>query len=306
MSVAVPVKDRRDQMLRCLDALLAQDHGSYEVLVLDNESTDGTPQACAERAAAADVPVRVETVPGSVGHVRNVGAQLARGEFVAFTDSDCVPAPGWLSAAVRALHADSGLGVVCGRTEPEEEIDRPWPATIEVTEFTKRFESCNLVFRREALLASDGFDERVGHFWEDTAAGFALLRTGWRAAYVDEAVVRHDVTYPGFLWQMRRARKNSHAVAVLRRYPELRRELFWGRIFLRPRSAKFDAFVAGLVVAPWWWPALVLGLPYMWFRRPRRLDPGHLWHDVVEGYLYDGAVLAGLVEGSVVHRRVLL
>src|SRR5689334_9060571 len=43
VTVAVPVKDRRVQMLRCIDALLAQDHPSFEILVLDNESTDGTP-----------------------------------------------------------------------------------------------------------------------------------------------------------------------------------------------------------------------------------------------------------------------
>src|SRR2546426_3416157 len=133
-------------MLRCLDALLAQDHPSYEILVLDNESSDGTAEACRERAAGSPCPVRVEVVPGSVGHVRNRAGEMARGEFVAFTDSDCVAAPGWLSAAAAALRADPGLGVVCGRTEPEEPIDRPWPATIEVTELTKRFESCNLVF----------------------------------------------------------------------------------------------------------------------------------------------------------------
>src|SRR5919197_4377844 len=42
VTVAIPVKDRRERMLRCLDAVLAQDHPSYEVLVLDNGSTDGT------------------------------------------------------------------------------------------------------------------------------------------------------------------------------------------------------------------------------------------------------------------------
>ena len=54
-------------MLRCLDALLQQDHPSFEVLVLDNGSSDGTPEACAERAATSDVPVRVEVLSGTVG-----------------------------------------------------------------------------------------------------------------------------------------------------------------------------------------------------------------------------------------------
>ena len=60
--MVVAVKDRRERMLRCLDALLAQDHPSYEILVADNGSSDGTPQACLQRAAQATVPVRVERV----------------------------------------------------------------------------------------------------------------------------------------------------------------------------------------------------------------------------------------------------
>jgi glycosyltransferase involved in cell wall biosynthesis len=305
-TIAVPVKNRREQMLRCLDALLAQDHPSYEVLVLDNQSTDGTAEACLAHAATSSVPVRVEVVPGSLGHVRNRGGELARGTFVAFTDSDCAPAPSWLSAGTRALRADPRLGVICGRTEPDEPIDRPWPHTTEITEFTKRFEACNVIYRREALVASDGFEEQLAFMWEDAAAGYAVLRQGWRAAFVEDAVVRHDVTYPGFRFHVTRARMHANAPGLLRRYPELRRELFWGRIFMRSRNARFVAFLAGMALAPWWRPALLLALPYAWLRAPRRLALGHLWHHGVEGFLYDGAIFVGLVQGSVIHRRLLL
>src|SRR4051812_7054651 len=97
VTVVVPVKDRRDSMLCCLDALLAQDHSSYEILVLDNDSTDGTAEACRARGATANVPLRVEVVRGRLGHVRNRGGALGGGRIIAFTDSDCVPAPDWLS-----------------------------------------------------------------------------------------------------------------------------------------------------------------------------------------------------------------
>src|SRR5687767_2499 len=130
ITVAVPVKDRRDRMLRCLDALLAQDHPSYEVLVVDNGSSDGTPEACRQRGAAARPPVRVETIEGTLGHVRNRSAEMARGRLIAFTDSDCLPAPGWLSAAAAALDADDGLGFVCGMTLPEHPHRRPWAHTV--------------------------------------------------------------------------------------------------------------------------------------------------------------------------------
>src|SRR4051794_12613762 len=198
-------------MLRCLDALLAQDHPNYEILVLDNESSDGTPDACRERAAGANVPVRVVTMPGVLGEIRNRAAsELVESEFLAFTDSDCLPTPGWLSAGAAELRADTGLGVLAGKTLPEETPVQGWPATIEVTEWTGRFEGCNLIFRTKALRESDGFDEDVGHYWEDTAAGYALMRNGWRTGFAPDAVVHHDVTYPGFWWHVKRVGKNAH------------------------------------------------------------------------------------------------
>ncbi len=305
VTVCVPVKDRRERMLRCLEALLAQDHPSYEVLVLDNGSTDGTAEACRERAASASVPVRVEVVHGAVGAVRNAGARHARGAIVAYTDSDCVADPGWLSAgAVR--FSDPAVGVVTGRTLPElpGPYDR-WPATIEVTGPTGRFESCNLFLRREPFLQTPGFDEEVGHFWEDTPAGWGLVFAGWRAEYEDAALVRHDVTYPGFAWHLRRARKYGGAAAAVRRYPRLRDELLWHRYFLRRRNAAFAAAVAGVLLTPLDRRALALAAPYAWARRPHAPTPAAL-RSSAENVAFDAAVLTGMLEGSLRWRRLVL
>jgi glycosyltransferase involved in cell wall biosynthesis len=305
VTVCIPVKDRRERMLRCLDALLAQDHPAYEVLVLDNGSSDGTAQACRARAASAPVPVRVEVVHGSVGHVRNVGASLARGGVVAYTDSDCMPDPGWLSAGVRPF-VDPGVGVVTGRTLPEVPGPyEPWQATIEVTGQTWRFESCNLFFRREPFVATPGFDEEVGHFWEDTPAGWGMVFEGWGAAYEDDALVHHDVTYPGFAWHLRRGRKYGNAAAAIRRYPQLRDEMLWARYFLRPRSAAATAAVAGVLLSAVDRRALALAAPYAWTRFPRRPR----WPVVRasgQHVLFDLAILSGMIEGSVRWRRLVL
>ena len=305
VTVCVPVKDRRERMLRCMDALLALDHPSYEVLVLDNGSSDGTAEACRERGASADVPVRVEVVPGSVGRVRNVGARLARGAIVAYTDSDCMPDAGWLSAGVPRFE-DPAVGVVTGRTLPE--VPGPyeaWHATIEVTGQTWRFESCNLFLRREPFLETEGFDEEVGHFWEDTPAGWGMVFAGWRAEYEDGALVHHDVTYPGFGWYLRRGRKYGQAAAAIRRYPRLREELLWGRYFLRPRNAAVVAAVSGVLLSTVDRRALALAAPYAYMRFPRRP-----WWPVVrssgEHVLFDLAILSGMVEGSVRWRRLVL
>jgi cellulose synthase/poly-beta-1,6-N-acetylglucosamine synthase-like glycosyltransferase len=292
-------------MLRCLDALLTLDYPDYEVLVLDNESSDGTAAACRERGAGSEVPVRVEVVAGSVGHLRNRAGELADGELIAFTDSDCIPQVAWLREAVRPF-ADPGIGVVQGKTLPDPAEERSgWDATIEVTAYSGRFESCNLVVRRDAFVESDGFDERVGHFWEDTAAGWALLRRGWRAAFAPGAVVYHDVTRPPFAWWLDRAERYGNVCSVVARYPELRRELLWGRYFVRGRDAALVLALAGGAAALQNRRALALAIPYAWIRRPQPLTPRGV-AAMAKPLAFDLAALASLARSSIRYKALVL
>jgi cellulose synthase/poly-beta-1,6-N-acetylglucosamine synthase-like glycosyltransferase len=300
VTVIVPVKNRRDQMLRCLDALLALDYPSYDVLVADNCSDDDTAAACRERARSSAVPVEVAQFPGTLGAVRNQAAAHARGEVVAYTDSDCLPQPGWLRPAAEHFAANPSVGIVCGRTLPEESIaNTRWPATRELSSFSGRYEGCNVFYRREALTATAGFEEERGFFWEDTAAGFAMRAAGWEAEFEPDALVLHDVTYPGYRWHLVRAWKQALALGdVLKLYPQMRAELFWMRIFQRPRSALFILFVLGLLTARRTKLGVLLALPYVWLRFPRYPHPRALG-DFGELVLFDAANVAGAAIGGV-------
>lgn len=305
VTVIVPVKNRRERMLRCLDAVVSLDYPDYDVLVVDNGSTDGTAEACRERGARASVPVEVHVLEGSVGAIRNRAAKLAGGEIVAFTDSDCMPEPSWLASAVRPFE-DPAVGVVCGRTLPEKNVDGArWPATIQVDSLSWRFEACNLLFRREQFVATAGFDERVGHFWEDTAAGMAMVRQGWKPAFAPEAIVRHDVTFPGYRWQLERAWKQSHLGPVLREYPEIREHVLWLGVFQRPRSLLFVAFAFGLALGARRPAALVLAVPYLWQRFPRVLSPlAPIWF--AELLAFDAVNVAGGFVGGLRSGRLVV
>jgi glycosyltransferase involved in cell wall biosynthesis len=306
VTVAVAVKDRRAQMLRCLEAILGQDYDDYEVLVLDNGSTDGTPEAVRERGQGAGVDVRVESVTGSLGRVRNRAGELARGELLAFTDSDCLPTPAWLRAAVAPFDGSPRLGIVQGRTAPEpgEELVA-WVSTQDIPELSKRYECCNLVVRRAALVESPGFDEH-GNFGEDTAGAYGILRDGWTAAFAPDALVYHDVTYPGYGWWLRRARLYGTLARILREYPEIRDELLYKRYFLRPRTPKFLAALAGVALAsrrPW---ALLLALPYLVEVTPRRRNLAVALATSGRMALFDLVTLAGNLHGSAKHRSPLI
>jgi GT2 family glycosyltransferase len=182
---------------------------------------------------------------------------------------------------------------------------RAWHATQELPEWTGRFECCNLLVRRSALLESDGFDEEI-FFGEDVAGGLAVMRRGCRAAFAPDALVHHDVTHPGFAWWLRRGLQYGNLARVARRYPELRRELFFGRVFLRPRSAKLVAALAGAALAGRSRWALAAALPYAWERRPRGVAPRDLTLGVAQPVLFDLAILAGMLSGSARHRSLVL
>lgn len=303
VAVCVVVKDRRELMLRCLDSVLAQEPAPDEVVVVDNGSTDGTFEALQLRAAS-EPRLRVLRDTDSLGHARNTAARAATADVVAFTDSDCRARPGWLAAGTAAL--TGGVAVAQGRTVPAHQPSQRWSATQDISAESGLYEACNIFYRRDDLLAAGGFDEQVGFFGEDTAAGWSVERAGGRSAWVPAAVVEHVVTTPGFRWHLRRARGYRNWPALIQRFPE-KQSLLWHGVFLRRRSAETDAaLLAVAAVVALRRPApLLAALPFVWRNRPRGLSKGALL-DAGSAAAFDVAVSAALLRGSVAARRPVL
>jgi glycosyltransferase involved in cell wall biosynthesis len=309
VTAAIVVKDRRELLDRCLDGLLKQEvDGGFDVVVVDNGSADGTYELLLERATTTDVEMRVLQDRGSLGRIRNIAWQAASAPIVAFVDSDCVPAEGWLAAGLSVLgRADAAqVGVVQGRTLPDPTIERGrWSATQQLTELTQRYEACNIFYRVDALRAGGGFDEAVGFFGEDTAAGWSVVEAGWGARYEPSALVHHTVTHPGLGWHLRRAFGYGNINALVRRFPAMRTELLWHRFFLRSRNAAFAAAVLGLLLGARKARFLALSIPYAWIRKPK----GRSRRDVADAAgaaAFDAAVFCGLVRGSIRERTLVL
>ena len=95
ISVIVPVKDGAQTLPACLEALLRQDGQrfgvDYEIIVVD----DGSRDESARIAAQMGLRVISQANAGPAA-ARNLGASLAGGQLLAFTDADCVPLPDWL------------------------------------------------------------------------------------------------------------------------------------------------------------------------------------------------------------------
>jgi hypothetical protein len=320
ISVIVPVHDRRALLRSLLDALAAQTYGDFEVVVVDDGSTDGSGDE-AEADARSGRPVRVvRTARAGAVAARRAGVAAARGEYLAFTDSDCVPAPGWLAAGVGAL--EDGADVANGATRPAGPVGVLDHSVASGQEGL--YPTCNVFFRRSAYDAAGGFDpaapERLGFrvdararrlgFGEDTLLAWRVRRRG-HAAFVPEAVVEHQVVRTGLVDALSRAWMAAAFPALVREVPELRSTvLLRGGVSLGRRSrAPVYLLALGLaarrhpvaLAAGAWWVASALGelreRPGPWTTRLAGL-PVVLAMDVV--------VAAALTVGSARARSLVL
>src|SRR6478672_3694258 len=118
-SVVVPAFNEQECLGACLTSLAAQDYpGPFEIVVVDNNSTDRT----ASIAAAAGATVVFEAERG-VCQARQRGTEAARGEIIVSTDADTTFAPGWLSGIERAFARHPGVVAVAG---PCRFVAAPW------------------------------------------------------------------------------------------------------------------------------------------------------------------------------------
>ncbi|MDQ6768143.1 MAG: glycosyltransferase [Candidatus Eremiobacteraeota bacterium] len=168
-SVVIPAFNAERMLGDCLRALDGQSlpASEFEVIVVDDGSTDATGEV------ARSFGARVIRQPNrGAGAARNAGTRAARGEWVAFTDADCIPARSWLRSLVQAAQTPSGDQVigVAGKTVGFESrtaaarfcdmvgsLDAGNYLSHPIFPFAP---SSNLMYRRALLAQAGGFDER--------------------------------------------------------------------------------------------------------------------------------------------------
>ncbi len=273
VTVVVATRDRRDLLERLLDGLEGQTLlPRFDVVIVDDGSTDGTTERLAARAARSAFRLRTIRFESSRGPAaaRNAGAAAATADVIAFTDDDCRPEPAWLARALGTF-AD-GVGIVQGATHADPnaaDYGKPFSRTMDVRRDDGHYPTCNVFYRRRAFEDVGGFDESFRFACgEDTDLAWRVLGRGWRSAFCADAIVVHVVRAPDYGLFLKERRRFADQILVVRRHPELRR-FYYRRYFYQRSHVHAAATLALIAAAAGLGRAWLLALPVVWLDRFR-------------------------------------
>jgi len=197
---------------RCLTSLAAQTRANFEIIVIDNRSTDGSADDLERQWPTLNL--RVERLPTNVGFsaANNIGASLAHGKWLALLNPDAFPRPDWLECLVNTAiaHPEFVSFASCllqsedpmvwdGAGDVYHVSGLAWrrhhgkPISVIENKGEEVFSACAAaaLYRRDAFIEAGGFDEFFFCYHEDVDLGFRLRLKGYRCLYVPEAVVYH-------------------------------------------------------------------------------------------------------------------
>lgn len=115
LSIIIPIYNVEDYLLECVESVCAQTYQSIEIILVDDGSTDKSPQICDElsKRDARIVVIHQENAGG--GAARNIGLSIAKGEYIAFVDSDDYISPYMYEKLISILENDSSIDIIeCG------------------------------------------------------------------------------------------------------------------------------------------------------------------------------------------------
>ena len=192
LSIVIPTYHRNELLAECLNCLApgvqSLNSDRYEVIVTDDGSQD-TAEAMIEKQYPW-----VKWVLGprkGPATNRNNGVKHTTGEWLVFTDDDCLPDPHWLEEYAKAIANNTDCLVFDGRVY----ADRPRKSLAErspIKETGGSLWTCNLVIQKKLFISLSGFDERFPYAaMEDTELQFRLDRINQKYVFIYNASVCH-------------------------------------------------------------------------------------------------------------------
>jgi GT2 family glycosyltransferase len=206
--------NRRQILLGCLQSISAQKGVRFEVILVDNGSTDGSADAAEGFARESELALSIIRNSDNRGFcaANNQGFAAARGEWIALLNNDAEAEPGWLAAMLSATRGGPDIGMVACKIVSFDDpgrIDKVghliWldgqnrgrgTGEVDTGQYDGLQEAlwpdgCAALYRKSMLQSIGGFDEDLFAYGDDAELGLRARIAGWRCAYAPTAVVRH-------------------------------------------------------------------------------------------------------------------
>lgn len=239
-SIIVPNRNGARVLDRCLRQLQAQDHEAFEIIVVDDASTDDSVRVAERHLDGERLTIVRSHRNRGLGVARNLGLRHARGQHIAYIDVDGFAAPDWLRQGVTHLERNPSLGAVAslvffdgnrtvlngagatmnrfgygedhGFNEPLEYARLPREVVYPM--------GCGLIARREALERVGGFDPLLTNYYDDADLGLKLWRAGYRVELAPGAWIDHGFGQSGGHSAHKMLLCERHRIrVVLKHYP---------------------------------------------------------------------------------------
>lgn len=215
VSVIVVNWNRRDFLRSCLQSLAAQEDVSFETILVDNGSTDGSPEMVrTEFPVPGGHPLKMITNAANLGFctANNQGIAASSGRFVALLNNDAEASPGWLRELLAAFEGRDDVGMAASKILVHEHANRIDKAghliyldgqnrgrgsgQLDRGQFDRMEETlwpdgCAAMYRRSLFDEIGGFDDDLFAYGDDAELGLRARIAGWKCLYVPNAVVRH-------------------------------------------------------------------------------------------------------------------
>jgi len=309
VSVVVPANNAASTILSCISALQKQAFSyPFEIIIVDDASSDNT----ADLAETTGVQVIRNAEKRGAAAARNSGINAASGEIICFTDADCIPKENWIQEILQPLENQEIIGAKGTYATKQDEL----VARFVQIEYEDKYdllltqERINFVdtysaaYRRQVLLANNGFDEQI-FYVEDQELSFRLAARGYQMVFQPPAIVYHlhSSTLASFFrkkfmigyWKSQilrrfpgRAIQDSHTPQVLKVQILLIAIILasavgalltpWSAVALALAVAVFFASAVPFLIKAW--PkdhAVALAAPFLLATRAAALGFGYAW-----------------------------
>ena len=203
VSIIIPTKNNGDILEKCLATIQNLDYprDEPEVIIVDGHSTDDT----VEIAKKYGCKIVYENI-GTRGGACNIGVKTAKGEFIAFTDGDCVVPKDWLRNLIKHFNSEKVACVGGPNITPEDDtefakcvgtvlsfLSKPGSRYgLNADEVIETFHNsgCNVAYRKKAIEEAGWFNEKLVTC-EDEELDYRIIEKGYKILYTPDAKVLH-------------------------------------------------------------------------------------------------------------------